>query len=279
MNHHPPSEELVRYARSPESIPPVWAASVEQHLLACGECRIVVATAAPIESVTESWARVADVIDRPPRRLLAAAFDRLLPDRYARPVSATLGLQWAWLASTLVLATGAAFLNRVAEADRLFLSVAPLVTVAVVVVAFTPAGEPGGEAAYATPGFGLGLLLRRVVAALGPALLALGLVAAFVADLDADSLTWLLPAFGLATTTLALTTYLPVRVAGITVASLWSSAVIAAGPVNDFGVVSRWRGIDLFDQRGQVLAALVTVVAVLVISRRKERIATLEVSW
>ncbi|MEO6652090.1 MAG: hypothetical protein ABIP17_05470, partial [Ilumatobacteraceae bacterium] len=246
------------------------AASIEQHLLACGECRMVVASAAPIESVTESWTRVADVIDRPPRRLLAIAFGHLLPDRYVRPVSATLGLQWAWLASTLVLATGAAFLNRVAEADRLFLSVAPLVAVAVVVVAFTPAGEPGGEAAYATPVFGLGLLLRRLVAALVPALLVLGVVAAFVADLDADSVTWLLPAFGLATTTLALTTYLPIRVAGVTAASLWSSAVIVVGPVNDFGVLRRWSNVDLFDQRGQVVATLVTLVAVLVISLRRE---------
>ncbi len=196
MNHHPPDDQLARYVRTPEWFGSVRAASVEQHLLTCGECRGVVATVMPSDAMDASWARVANSIDRPPNRLGARVFERLLPDRYARPVSATIGLQWAWLATTVILAGGAALLTRSVREDHLYLSVAPMVIVAIVVGTFAPAGEPGGEASYSTPTFGLGLILRRLVVALVPALVALGLVAVLIADLDLESLAWLLPRSG-----------------------------------------------------------------------------------
>lgn len=279
MNPHPSSDDLVGYARSSDSMPAVRAASVEQHLLACGDCRRAVASAAPVEFALDSWARVADAIDHSSRGPLARALDRLLPARYARPVSATLGLQWAWLVSTVLLAAGAALLNRVAEKDAFFLSFAPLVPVAVVVILFAPAGEPGGEASYATPVFGLGLILRRLVAALVPALGALTLAAILIADLEVDSLVWLLPALGLASTTLVLSTYTAVPVAAGLASTGWVVTVVLAGPASRFALLEQWSGVDLFGVRGQVVAALWTAAAVLVISFRRERIATLEVAW
>lgn len=278
MNHHPAMEDLETYARSSESISPVLAASVEQHLFACATCRSVVSSATPAGFLRDSWTRVADVIDRPPRRVVASIVSRLLPDRYARPVSATLGLQWAWLASTVVLAGAAAASSRVAETDRLFLSFAPLVAVAIVVAMFAPAGEPGGEASYATPAFGLGLILHRLVAALFPALVLLVLFALVVADLDVDSLVWLLPALGLASMTLALSTFVAVPGAAVGISVAWVAAVVLTGPANRFAF-DRWSSVDLFDQRGQLVAALSTVVAILVVSFRKERIAIPEVTW
>ncbi|MFN0029573.1 MAG: hypothetical protein ACKV2O_20665 [Acidimicrobiales bacterium] len=258
---------------------PVRAASVEQHLLACATCRNAVSTATPVGFVRDSWTRVADVIDRPPGRVVAGVVDRLLPDRYARPVSATLGLQWAWLASTIALAGVAALVNRVAETDRLFLSIAPLVAVAIVVATFAPAAEPGGEASYATPVFGLGLILRRLVAALVPALIVLVVLAMLVADLDVDSLVWLLPAVGLVSITLALSTFVAVPVAAGGASTVWVAAVILTGRATRLAAFDRWSGVDVFDQRSQVVAALSTAVAILVISLRREHIATLEVTW
>jgi hypothetical protein len=258
---------------------PVRAASVEQHLFACATCRSAVSTATPEGFVRDSWTRVADVIDRPPRRVVASIVDRLLPDHYARPVSATLGLQWAWLASTIALAGAAAGLSRVAESDRLFLSFAPLVAVAIIVATFAPAGEPGGEASYATPAFGLGLILRRLLAALVPALVLLVLLALLVADLDIDSLVWLLPAVGLASTTLALSTFVPVPVAAGCTSTVWVTAIVLTGRAGRFAALDSWSGVDVFDQHSQLVAAVSTAVAVLVISLRKERIATPEVTW
>jgi hypothetical protein len=229
--------------------------------------------------VKDSWTRVADVIDRPPRRVVASVVGRLLPDRYARPVSATIGLQWAWLVSTIALAGVAALFSRVAETDRLFLSIAPLVAVAIVVATFAPAGEPGGEASYATPVFGLGLTLRRLAAALVPALIVLALLAMLVADLDVDSLVWLLPALGLVTMTLALSTFVAVPIAAGGASMLWVAAVVLTGRADRFAALDRWSGVDMFDQRSQLIAALSTAVAVLVISLRREHIATPEVTW
>ena len=279
MNPHPAQEDLEAYARSSESMSPVRAASVEQHLFACATCRGAVSAATPVGFLQDSWTQVADVIDRPPRRIVASIVDRLLPDRYARPVSATLGLQWAWLASTVTLAGVAALVSRVAEADRLFLSLAPLVAVAIVVAAFAPAGEPGGEASFATPVFGLGLVLRRLVAALVPALLVLVILAMFVADLDVDSLVWLLPAVGLASTTLALSTFVAIPVAAGGASTVWVAAVVLTGFADRFVTFDRWNGVDVFDPRSQLVAALSTAVAVLVISLRREHIATPEVTW
>lgn len=279
MNPHPAPEDLVVYARSSESMSPVRAASVEQHLLACATCRSAVSAATPVGFLEDAWTRVADVIDRPPRRVVSSIADRALPDRYARPVSATLGLQWAWLASTLALAGAAAGFGRAAEADRLFLSFAPLVAVAIVVATFAPAGEPGGEASFATPAFGLGLILRRLLVALVPALALLLLLALLVADLDVDSLVWLLPAVGLASTTLALSTFFAVPVAAACTSTVWVAAVVLTGRAGRFAALDRWSGVDVFDQRGQLVAALSTAVAILVISLRKERIATPEVTW
>jgi hypothetical protein len=258
---------------------PVRAASVEQHLLVCEACRNAVTAAAPVDFVRNSWTRVADVIDRPPRRVVASVVDRLLPDPYARPVSATLSLQWAWLASTIALAGVAASFSRVAETDRLFLSIAPLVAVAIVVATFLPAGEPGGEASHATPVFGLGLILRRLVASLVPALIVLGLLAMLVVDLDVDSLGWLLPTLGLVSVTLALSTFVAVPVAAGSASTVWVAAVVLTAPGNRFAAFDRWSDIDVFDQRSQIVAVLSTAVAVLVISLRREHIATPEVTW
>ena len=279
MNPHPAPEDLEAYARSSESMLPVRAASVEQHLFSCATCRSAVSAATPVGFVHDSWTRVADVIDRPPRRVVASVVDRLLPDRYARPVSATLGLQGAWLASTIALAGVAASFSRVAEADRLFLSIAPLVAVAIVVATFLPAGEPGGEASHATPVFGLGLILRRLVASLVPALIVLGLLAMLVVDLDVDSLVWLLPTLGLVSVTLALSTFVAVPVAAGGTSTVWVAAVVLTGPANRFATLDRWSYVDVFDQRSQIVAALSIVVAVLVISLRREHIATSEVTW
>jgi len=279
VNHHPPDDELARYVRMPESVGSVRAASVEQHLLTCGGCRSVVADVIPSDAVAASWARVADSIDRPPNRLAASVFERLLPDRFARPVSATIGLQSAWLATTVILAGGAGVLARAVRDDRLYLSVAPLVIVAIVVVTFAPAGEPGGEASFATPAFGLGLILRRLVVALVPAVLALGFVAAVIADLDVGSLAWLLPALGLASTTLALATFVSARSAGVVTAATWVCVVVLSSPVHLVARFDRLRGVDMFDGRAQVVALCVSVASATVLSFRRERIETLEVTW
>ena len=57
------------------------------------------------------------------------------------------------------------------------------------------------------------------------------------------------------------------------------AAVVLTGPAVRFAALDRWSGVDVFDQRSQLVAALSTAVAILVITLRREHIATPEVTW
>jgi hypothetical protein len=210
---------------------------------------------------------------------MTALHESVLPDRWSRPVAATAGLQWAWLAATAILAGSAALVSRAAATDVPFLTLAPLASVGIVVATFAPAGEPGGEASFATPMFGLGLILRRLMASLVPALIVLALSAALIADLGVDSLVWLLPALALATATLAVMTFASTRVAGVTTTAVWIATMVLVAADQQLDLLDRWRDVDLFDRRGQMIAVMVTVGSLLVIWLRREHISTPEVAW
>ena len=241
MNPHPDPEDLEAYARSSETMLPVRAASVEQHLFSCTACRSAVSTATPVGFVQDSWTRVADVIDRPPRRVVASVVDRSAPGPLR---SAGLGNPWA--------AVGMACVDdrtrrgrRVVQPRRRNGPPVPVDRSARRRCdrrreTFAPAGEPGGEASYATPVFGLGLILRRLVAALVPALIVLALLAMLVADLDVDSLVWLLPAVGLVSMTLALSTFVAIPVAAGGASTVWVAAVVLTGRTIRFAASDRW---------------------------------------
>jgi hypothetical protein len=277
MTWHATPDLLVRYARTPEAVDASRAASIEAHLLSCAACRHAVAEAADPATVAESWRAIADVIDRPPEPLLLRALGRVgLPAESVRLVSATRQLVFAWLAAVLGSVAVAVWLARSVGAPGPFLVIAPVVPAAVVWLAFAPIADPAGEAGVAAPLSGVGLVLRRLVAIEVPAVLALALGAVAVPGPPETTLAWLLPSIALAIGCLALGTSIRITAAAGVSALAWLALVALGRAVDRHGELA---DTVLFDRPGQLAALAVVACGVAVCRRRRDRFATLEVTW
>jgi hypothetical protein len=274
---HVTPEILVRYVRSPLSVDDVTAASVEQHLLACDECRATAAGAAAPTELDASWRAVADVIDRPRATRTEMVLARLgMPDSHARVVGATAGLRIAWLATMAMLATGAVMIGRRNGTEGLFLAVAPLLPLGSVLLTFLPTEEPGGEAAAATPLYGAGVVIRRALAALVPTFLILAGASVALPDL-ADGARWLLPGLALVLASLALSTYVRPLLATSLLAGGWV-VLVTSVRIAERGTVP-FDHTAVFGLRGQLLALGLAAASAVLLHRRRDRFSTLEVSW
>ncbi|HET6664139.1 MAG TPA: hypothetical protein VFG94_07770 [Acidimicrobiales bacterium] len=277
MSWHIPPDILARYASRPEAVEEVTASSIEQHLMACAECRLVVAGSADASALETSWSAVADAIDQPRPWFAERVLARLgVPADLSRLVAATPGLRLAWLAAVVVVGTLAVLAAREAGNDAPFLVVAPLVPLGAVALAFLPIAEPAGEAGVAAPMHGAGLALRRTVAVLAPTMVLLAVAGLALPDLAGPGFTWVLPGLGLAVAALALSTFLRVPVAVGTMAVVWLLALYASRmrsarlPIGE---------IVVFRPVGQVVSAAVIAAAVLTLIARRDRFDTVEVSW
>lgn len=266
---------LARFAHDPGAVDDVAAASIESHLVACGDCREKLTAASDPTLAAASWQSIADRIDRPRATLLERLLQRAgLDGGLARLVAATPALQVAGLTAMAFVAVAAALLSQRADADGIFLVLAPLAPLVAVAASFAPAAEPAGEAAVATPLHGAGLVVRRALAILTVSLGVLGVAALALPDLDAGAAAWVLPALALSLGALALGTWFRVEAA---------VAVLTAGWL--LSVVSVWwfAGRDLpvadtptFAAAGQLTALAVAVAAAAVLTVRRDRFATLE---
>jgi hypothetical protein len=277
MSWHVPGDTLTRYAAHPEGLDDVTASSVEQHLIACADCRAAVATSADPVVVDASWAAIAAAIDQPAPTVAERALARLgVPADMSRLVAATPGLRAAWVAAVALLGVAAVLVARDTGSDTAFLVLAPLVPLAGVALAFVPIADPGGEAGVATPLHGPGLALRRTVAVLVPTVAILTLAGLLLPGLAGWSVVWILPGLALAATSLALSTYLRVTVAVATTAVVWVAALSSSRlasrrvPLADLFV---------FEPAGQVACLLALAGASLVVAARRDRFATMEVTW
>lgn len=225
---------LARYVRADADA--LDAASAEQHLLHCPQCRARTAAymdAAPLELV---WRRIEEQAQAPAPGLVARLLRRLgLPDRDALLVAAAPTLRTSWLAG-LVVTLGFVALAAEYGGDRgliLFLLVAPLVPVAGVAYAYGPDADPLHELSVAAPYPSARLLLLRAAAVL-TASLPLVLAAALVQPaLSSSALLWLVPALALTAGTLTASTWVrPTRAAGVFGAA-WLGAVASAAAQRD----------------------------------------------
>lgn len=275
---HAPSDALVQFARSPETIDEVTASSIEQHLVACGDCRTLVASATDSLALRRSWSEVADAIDAPRHTFVERFLVRLgMPSDLARIVGATPGLRLAWLATVALLAAVAIATSRDAGSDTAFLILAPLVPLGTVALTFLPAEEPGGEAATATPAAGASLVLRRSVAVLAPTFAILAVAGLGQPDLTAGGSLWVLPGLALSVGGLALATYLRVTSATATLAVGWVAVVGLASLQNDHqGPIAE---TAVFGAVGQLTAATLVLVAIGTLHLRRDRFSTMEVTW
>lgn len=277
MTWHVDTDLLVRYARASEAVDGPSAASVEAHLIRCAECRDVVAGAAVPAEVEASWAMVADAIDRPPEPLVARVLGLVgVPSESVRLVAATRELALGWFLAVVGCAAVAVFLAHETDSPAPFLAVAPLVPVFVVWLVFTPLADPAGEAGVATPLAGAGLLVRRLLAVELPAVFALALASLLVPGGWLGAMAWLLPGLALGACAVALATSVRVVTAATVVTAAWS-AVLAAVALTDR--VPTLAEAIVFRPSGQTLAGAVGLGAVALCWYRRDRFATLEVTW
>ena len=279
MTWHAPTATLARYVATPEALDDATAASIEQHLISCADCRATTAAAARPTDLDASWAAIADVIDQPRSSVVERVLRRCgVADDTARIVGATPGLRAAWLGTAALLGWAASFIASENASDAFFLAVAPLVPLGAVLLTFLPADDPGGEAGAATAMHGAGILLRRSLAILLPTFAVLTVIGLFQHDATGAGAHWLLPALALTLTSLVLSTYVRATTATTITAAGWLVllvAVKAAGASRQVALGST----ALFTVSGQLAATALALAAAVILYLRRDRFATMEVSW
>ncbi|MEV4705654.1 zf-HC2 domain-containing protein [Actinoplanes sp. NPDC049316] len=242
--------------------------AVDAHLQACAVCRAAV----PLDAswLDRSWSRVNEaVLAVRPSRVERALGNVGIPEHRVRLLAATPALRWSWLLATAaVLAFGvaAAYTGQAGARTTLllFLVFAPVLPVLAVATAYGPPADPMHEITSATPTAGPSLVLWRAAAVVGVSM-AMGAVAAVLLPGPGWwAAAWLLPAFLLCVSTLALATVLPLAAAAAVFGGLWLFVVggvaIAGSPVQPlFGPVT---------QVGYLAAAFVAT-TVLTVRRRR----------
>jgi hypothetical protein len=270
---HLSNPDLAAYAAG--SAGTVLTASVETHLVGCGECRAALTAAggATTRANTEQrWAALVEELDRPVPGVL---------DRVTRPWRPLLSrasvssrpLLVAWLAAmglllglpvlpVLVIGTGAA---------TVLLAVAPLAPMIAVVLAYHQATDPAGELALATPVAGFRLVATRALA-VALAAAPVGVVEALVLGLPSYvAFGWLLPGLALSALVLAAGTIrLDPAVAAGVLGGAWALAIALP-------TVSRLTSSDLVAQvvaspDAQLLTLAVAVTALALAFARRDHV-------
>lgn len=277
MTWHPDDPLLHAYTAATLDDTARW--SVEQHLTNCTACRerIVQADVPSLDlddRLDAIWDEVVYEIDARERR---TPVERLLlamgvPDHLARLLSATPSLTLSWLlavAGTLAIAVAVARVTyepsaAASSTPLLFLVIAPLLPLAGVAVSFGPGVDPTYDLELAAPLQAGRLLLTRSVAVLGTTIPLAGLAALALPELDWTVVAWVLPAFALATVSLAMSSRLAPVTACSLVAGLWVVGVAvvesaAPTPLVAFGPAA---------QAGMLLA---TAVAGVLVAGRMDR--------
>ncbi|QZY29737.1 zf-HC2 domain-containing protein [Nocardioides coralli] len=208
----------------------VAAASVEQHLTRCAECRTAIRGHVDPNPLELAWRGVRDAVQSPPLPLPIRLARRLgLPDSTAVLLAAAASLRTAWLVSAVVAVAFAVVATALAEGLTLapFLLVAPLVPVLGVAAAYGPQEDPLETLVVTAPVGRTRLVLIRTVAVLVtvlPATAALGLLLPGPLWVAAA---WLGPALMLVPVLLALSSFVGPRAAAAVVAVGWSVVVVA----------------------------------------------------
>lgn len=229
---HADTEGLRDYAAGRASLP--LTASVEAHLLRCPSCRTALRGEADQARLARVWERVADdVLVGPTPRTETVALQLGMSERDAVVVASAPRVRGAWLLAVLlcVLLGVVAVSATDTWATFLFLTVAPLLPVGAVGIAYGQDADPTWETTLATPSDPLRLLVLRSLAVLGVAVPVLLIAALLLPGPLWAAAAWLLPALAGTMLTLALSTWFTVSRAALGVTAVWmATTIVAAGP-------------------------------------------------
>lgn len=260
---HIDRELAVAYTRSTTGT--ALTASVEQHLMSCGECRALIGSSVQPTRIEANWTAVLGRVQAPPLRLELVLRRLGINEPTARLVALTPSLRGAWVLSivtvlSLALVVGHADPHGIA----LFLAAAPVLPAAGVALSFGPAADPVHEVTAASPFPAIRLLALRtalVVVSTLPVAVLTGLLIPGPAWL---ATAWLLPALALSTATVALGTRIPPLRAAIGLCAAWLSITLPA--------LSSRRDAELVATPGLQLAciALLTLSSLALLAERRD---------
>jgi Putative zinc-finger len=242
--------------------------SVEAHLTSCAACRLQARALVDPARLRRLRAALIAEVDVPRTSVAERLLLRLgVADHTARLLAATPALRGSWLvavAATLAFAVAAARAYSGPDANLAFLSLAPLLPLAGIAVAYGPGVDPTYEISLAAPLRSLHLLLLRAATVLGTAAPLAAIASLALPQLGWGAAGWLLPSLGLTASSLALaTTVEPLRAIGVT-AGAWVVAVAATvAPPTPSSV--------LFTTAGQIAFAVLALLAAAVVLLRRGR--------
>lgn len=265
---HATRDLLERYAAG--HLDPAAAWSIEQHVTACQDCRSLVAPeqgagVVATERLDAIWAEVAATVDVP----APGAVERLLlwigvPDHVARLLAATPALTLPWLVAVALVLGGTAAVSLLDHTGPLpFLTIAPLVPLAGVALAFGRWTDPTHEVALAAPVRSGQLLLVRAAAVTGTSLVLAALAALLLPGYGWMAAAWVLPAVAMTATLLAVSTWWSPTTSAIVVGGGWIAAVLLVETSASASFAS-------FSASGQALTAILGAVATAVVLSRRE---------
>ena len=263
MSWHAGPAQLETYALG--VLDDAQSASVEAHLLRCETCRGAAASLVTGDRLDHMWAAIQDRTEPQPAGLTERLLVRLgVPDHVARLLAATRSLRLSWFGA---MAVALAFAVSAAQAGRagllLFLIVAPLIPVAGVAAAYGPRVDPTYEVGLAAPMRSYRLLMIRALAVLTASTALIGMAATALPHLDWTAAAWLLPALGLSTANLALSSYWsPPRVT-VSVVAAWATAVVLSERLSSTPFAA-FRAVP------QLVFGVIAAASTLVLMRRRE---------
>jgi hypothetical protein len=267
------------------SLDPAAEWSVEAHLPGCLSCRAVLADHIDAVRLARNRAELLARSGLPVRGLLSEALRRCgVPEHVAVLLQATPSLRRSWLAGVLLVlaaAVGAAQLAAVpffGGAARFlapggtdwaglapFLAVAPLLPLAAVAAAFSPALDPACRLASAAPVPMVWLLCVRAVAVIAATIVPVALAALALPGPWWLAVALLLPALAMCGAALGLATVIRPVVAAVAVAAGWMALVIEL-------MLTVGRPTAAFGPAGQLTAVAVLLAGAALVAVQRNKI-------
>jgi predicted anti-sigma-YlaC factor YlaD len=248
----------------------VHAASVEQHLGRCSECRAAVQPLVDQHMLERAWSGIRDSVESPALPLPIRIARRCgVSEPTAKLLAATTSLRTSWVVSSLVALAFATIAVGVAGEDALapFLLVAPMVPMVGVAAAYGSQHDPLETLVVTTPYGRTRLIMLRTLAVLVSVLPAAVLLGLFLPGPVWLAVAWLGPALTLVPVLMALASFVGPRNAAAAVAIAWSGAVL--GTLRGFP--STWL-LEPAQQSAYLLLAAAALGVLIVRARHDRRI-------
>lgn len=250
---HADATQLAAYADG--RLDAARSASIEQHLTGCARCRDTLAPHADAALLDRAWADTVDVLDRP----RVPAFERALtafglPAPAARLAAGASAARRAWVLGCVLVAVFAVVARDVeGRASTMFLTVAPLVPLTGVALAYGPGSFPMHDVVAAAPYPRLRLVLLRCLPVLPMTALLLAVGGMVLPDVAVAAL-WLLPGLALAALSLAAERLVGAAAAIAGLAALWFAFVAATR-------ISTGSALNAFAPAVQLLSLTIVIAA------------------